>query len=62
LIGMRKKAPMWVQTAGLEWLFRLCLEPKRLFRRYMVTNSFFIFLMTRELIRVKLFKKQPIPF
>lgn len=51
LIGMRKKAPKWVQDHSLEWLFRLCLEPRRLFKRYMYTNSIFIKLLINERIR-----------
>lgn len=37
--GQLKKPPAWMQKVGLEWLWRLALEPKRLFRRYAVTNS-----------------------
>ncbi|MFT7155709.1 MAG: N-acetylglucosaminyldiphosphoundecaprenol N-acetyl-beta-D-mannosaminyltransferase [Parvicella sp.] len=37
-----KQAPRWMQRNGLEWLFRLAQEPKRLMRRYLVTNSKFI--------------------
>jgi N-acetylglucosaminyldiphosphoundecaprenol N-acetyl-beta-D-mannosaminyltransferase len=54
LIGMQKRAPAWMQKSGLEWLYRLLQEPKRLFWRYAVTNSLFIFLVARELIRVKI--------
>lgn len=43
LAGIVKDAPMWMQNAGLEWLYRLCNEPKRLFKRYFVTNSKFIY-------------------
>lgn len=42
LAGRVSDAPMWMQNAGLEWLYRLCKEPKRLFMRYWVTNSKFI--------------------
>lgn len=42
LSGMKKRAPLWMQKSGLEWLFRLILEPKRLFIRY--ADSFYIFL------------------
>lgn len=59
LIGMRKKAPMWIQNGGLEWLFRLCLEPKRLFRRYAVTNTTFLYLLGKEVVKVRLLKKEP---
>ncbi len=34
--GMVKRAPIWVQRLGLEWLHRLCQEPRRLFRRYII--------------------------
>ncbi|RZF58939.1 WecB/TagA/CpsF family glycosyltransferase [Sphingobacterium corticibacterium] len=38
LSGNNKRAPVLMQKLGLEWLYRLSLEPKRLFRRYFVTN------------------------
>ena len=40
--GTIKRAPLWMQRAGLEWLYRLAQEPRRLWRRYLVTNSIFI--------------------
>ena len=43
--GAYKRAPQWMQAAGLEWLFRLVREPKRLFWRYAVTNPLAIFLL-----------------
>jgi N-acetylglucosaminyldiphosphoundecaprenol N-acetyl-beta-D-mannosaminyltransferase len=36
------RAPLWMRNAGLEWLFRLALEPRRLFRRYVLGNPLFI--------------------
>lgn len=46
--GAHKRAPGWMQAAGLEWLFRLALEPRRLFWRYAVTNPLALFqLLTR---------------
>jgi len=42
--GIIKQAPLWMQNIGLEWLFRLIQEPKRLFKRYLYTNSHFILL------------------
>lgn len=41
--GTIVRAPLWMQKNGLEWLHRLCSEPKRLWKRYLVTNSLFIF-------------------
>ena len=43
--GAYKRAPFWMKQAGLEWLFRLAREPKRLFWRYAVTNPLAIFLL-----------------
>jgi exopolysaccharide biosynthesis WecB/TagA/CpsF family protein len=40
--GNKKQAPSWMQKRGLEWLFRLCQEPGRLWQRYFITNSLFI--------------------
>ena len=40
--GHIKRAPMWMQKANLEWLFRVANEPKRLFKRYFVGNATFI--------------------
>lgn len=50
MIGLQKRAPVWMQNAGLEWLFRLMQEPKRLFKRYAVTNSLFIMLLLKKMI------------
>lgn len=41
--GRVRQAPAWMQRIGLEWLFRLAAEPRRLFRRYCVYNSLFLF-------------------
>ena len=37
-----KRAPMWMQKCNLEWVYRLMQDPKRLFKRYLVTNTKFI--------------------
>lgn len=49
--GTLQRAPAWMQGAGLEWLHRLCSEPRRLWRRYLVTNSLFIWGAARQLLR-----------
>ena len=51
--GTLKRAPGWMRNSGLEWLFRLAAEPRRLWRRYLVTNSVFIAAMTAQMIRAK---------
>lgn len=48
--GTIKRAPLWMQKNGLEWLHRLASEPGRLWKRYLVTNSLFIFLAARQLL------------
>ena len=48
--GKKKIAPAWMQKRGLEWLYRLCSEPKRLWKRYLVTNSIFVMLAVREML------------
>lgn len=49
LSGSIPDAPVWMQNAGLEWLFRLIKEPGRLFKRYLVTNTkFLIFLLSEK--------------
>ena len=45
--GNIKRAPMWMQKSSLEWLYRLFQEPKRLFKRYLVTNTKFLWLIAR---------------
>jgi N-acetylglucosaminyldiphosphoundecaprenol N-acetyl-beta-D-mannosaminyltransferase len=42
LAGRVREAPAWVQRAGLEWVFRLASEPRRLWRRYLVGNVAFL--------------------
>jgi N-acetylglucosaminyldiphosphoundecaprenol N-acetyl-beta-D-mannosaminyltransferase len=49
--GTKRRAPAWVQRAGLEWLHRLVSEPRRLASRYARTNSEFLLLAGRELLR-----------
>jgi N-acetylglucosaminyldiphosphoundecaprenol N-acetyl-beta-D-mannosaminyltransferase len=51
LAGLRARAPTWVQKIGMEWFFRLIQEPRRLFHRYRVTNSQFLWLALCELLK-----------
>jgi N-acetylglucosaminyldiphosphoundecaprenol N-acetyl-beta-D-mannosaminyltransferase len=48
IAGKVKRAPIWMQNAGLEWLYRLVQEPRRMWKRYLVTNSVFIYLVLKE--------------
>jgi exopolysaccharide biosynthesis WecB/TagA/CpsF family protein len=52
--GTLKQAPKWMQDHGLEWFYRLLKEPRRLWKRYFVTNSYFIYLFLKH----KLFRRE----
>jgi len=49
--GKRSRAPVWMRRCGLEWLYRLALEPRRLWRRYLIGNLRFIALIFRQVLR-----------
>ena len=49
LSGHIPRAPKWMLDAGIEWLFRLLIEPRRLWRRYLLGNPMFIFRIYREM-------------
>lgn len=49
--GVIRRAPEWMQRNGFEWLFRLLSEPRRLWRRYLVTNIKFVFYVALLLIK-----------
>lgn len=48
--GTIQRAPLWMQRNGLEWLHRVCSEPRRLWKRYLVTNTLFIYFAGRQLL------------
>jgi len=54
--GIRKQAPAWVQERGIEWLFRLTQEPRRLWRRYLVTGPVFLWNVALELLNLRKLK------
>jgi N-acetylglucosaminyldiphosphoundecaprenol N-acetyl-beta-D-mannosaminyltransferase len=49
--GLVRRAPLWVQSCGLEWLFRLLQEPRRMWKRYLLTNVAYALLLAGELLR-----------
>jgi N-acetylglucosaminyldiphosphoundecaprenol N-acetyl-beta-D-mannosaminyltransferase len=51
LAGLINRAPRWMQRCGLEWLWRLCNEPKRLWRRYLIDDLPFFVMLGRALIK-----------
>lgn len=53
LTGRQPQAPRWAQRTGLEWLFRLVTNPRRLWRRYLVYNPKFLFHLMLQLSRLR---------
>ncbi|MFV0643257.1 MAG: WecB/TagA/CpsF family glycosyltransferase [Sphingomonadaceae bacterium] len=51
LAGQVRRAPVWMQNTGMEWLFRLIREPRRMFWRYASTNAHYILLVVAALVR-----------
>jgi N-acetylglucosaminyldiphosphoundecaprenol N-acetyl-beta-D-mannosaminyltransferase len=49
--GLKQQAPSWMMRIGLEWLFRLSHEPRRLWRRYLFNNPRFLYLVGRQILR-----------
>jgi exopolysaccharide biosynthesis WecB/TagA/CpsF family protein len=54
LAGYIRRAPQWMQSLGLEWLWRLLMEPRKLLKRYLTTNCEFVWLAGREIVARRL--------
>ncbi|NLP62044.1 WecB/TagA/CpsF family glycosyltransferase [Paraburkholderia sacchari] len=50
IAGKVRRAPKWMQMAGMEWLFRVIQEPRRMWRRYLITNSKFALMLIKARI------------
>lgn len=46
--GKTRRAPLWMQKAGMEWFYRLLQEPRRMWKRYLTTNSLFLYYVFKE--------------
>ena len=46
--GKIKRAPVWMQNNGLEWVYRIIQEPKRMWKRYLVTNTKYLLILIKE--------------
>jgi len=55
LAGTKRQAPRWMMRTGLEWLFRLFSEPRRLWRRYLKHNPRFVVLFALQLLGLRKF-------
>lgn len=58
--GFVKRAPLWMQNSGLEWFYRTIQEPRRMWKRYLVGNSKFIYMVFKEKFHQS-FKKHSLP-
>lgn len=57
--GSVKDAPQWVKSSGLQWFHRLCQEPSRLWKRYLVNNSAFLFQVALQFAGIRRFELAP---
>ncbi len=48
--GVTKRAPLWMQKCGLEWFYRFLCEPRRMWKRYLVTNTLFLGMILKALV------------
>ena len=53
LAGVKKRAPAWMSDLGLEWLYRLACEPRRLWKRYVINVPLFVWLVIKEEIATR---------
>lgn len=51
--GRIRRAPQWMQRAGLEWFFRILQEPRRMWKRYLITNTAFLLLSVKEIVTAR---------
>lgn len=55
--GFTKRAPLWMQKSGMEWFYRLIQEPGRMWKRYLITNTLFIYYVLKEKIKLPFVKR-----
>ena len=53
IAGKVRRAPAWMSKSGLEWLYRLAQEPRRMWKRYLVRDPKFLLILARELRRAR---------
>ncbi len=49
IAGVKRRAPQWMQTIGMEWLWRLALEPRRMAKRYLIGNTVFVKVIIKDI-------------
>ena len=58
IAGTKPQAPLWIRKVGLEWLFRLCCEPRRLWKRYLIGNTRFLLLLLKDWVTRPFVRKE----
>jgi len=61
IAGEVAQAPSWIQALGMEWFFRLCAEPGRLWRRYVILNPIYVVLLILQALRLYSFDATGVP-
>jgi N-acetylglucosaminyldiphosphoundecaprenol N-acetyl-beta-D-mannosaminyltransferase len=61
LAGQVRRAPRWLQEVGMEWSWRLAMEPRKMWKRYLTTNSEFAWLAAREILSRRLSGARGVP-
>ena len=61
IAGDIPSAPIWIKEIGMEWLFRLYHDPKRLLKRYTVGNAHFIWLIVKEFFKTRVRRQTTTP-
>ena len=51
--GRARRAPVWIQKAGMEWFYRFIQEPRRLWRRYILDNFVFLYLLALNVFHIR---------
>jgi N-acetylglucosaminyldiphosphoundecaprenol N-acetyl-beta-D-mannosaminyltransferase len=61
MAGEIAQAPDWIQEIGMEWFFRLCVEPGRLWRRYVILNPVYLILLILQMLGLHSFNAEGVP-
>jgi exopolysaccharide biosynthesis WecB/TagA/CpsF family protein len=61
IAGEVRQAPRWIQDMGMEWFFRFCMEPRRLWRRYVYLNPAYVTLLTLQAFGLRSFNTTGVP-
>jgi len=51
IAGRIKRAPLWMQKSGLEWIYRIYQEPRRMWKRYAKTSPVFVWMVVKEYVK-----------